>query len=90
MRSALLRFARWVIRRYTPDPTDLEICGAVSDACRYVGMNVDTLTPETNLLDAGKVYDVLHHAAHALQKDHELRTVQDVIDWLAEAPRRIS
>lgn len=62
------------------------IAAEVYRACAHEGLPADALTDATDLIPTGKLYAVLHHSANALGKDHELRTVQDVIDWLAVAP----
>lgn len=82
--------ACWIARHQPPPVVhdNTAIFSAVQQAAQTIGMNGAALTPASDLVASGKVYDLLHHAAIALGKDHELRTVQDLIDWLAEAPTR--
>lgn len=78
---------RWLLWLEAPPlPNALAVRMAVWQACGEVGLDVEHLTSRSDLVRTGKLYDVLHHAASALHKNHELRTVQDVIDWLQEAP----
>lgn len=76
--------------RRLPPPPDKSplIIDAVIEACAEVGLNREALREDTELLVAGRVNDVLQIAGRKLGKDVELRTVGDVIDWLAEAPDR--
>lgn len=66
------------------------IVAAVHRACIQVGLPAEQLTSQFDLVQTGKLYEVLHYAAATLSKDHELRTVGDVIDWLAVAPQTTS
>lgn len=66
--------------------TDPAIVEAVRSACLHIGLAGEQLGPSFDLVRTGKLYDVLHHAAVALGKDHELRTIADVCDWLRDAP----
>ncbi len=63
-----------------------DVFAAVVGACRELGLNWEAMRPTTDLKATGRLVDVLTLAAERLGKDHELRTVQDVCDWLAEAP----
>lgn len=62
------------------------IIAAVRRVFEAEGLPREQFDPAFDLASAGKVYAVLHHASAALHKDCELRTVQDVVDWLREAP----
>lgn len=77
---------QWLLDRYLGAGRVDPIITAVYQAAADVGLNRDALKPDTDLVSTGKLYEVLYHAAKALGKNHELRTVQDVIDWLREAP----
>ena len=63
---------------------------AIEDAVRAafsgLGLPSEQFGPGFDLAATGKVYELLHHAATTLDKDHELRTVGDVVAWLNEAP----
>ena len=69
-----------------PVPVD-EVREAVYRACAAAGLDADALTDKSDLKATGKLYAVLHVAAITAGKDHQLRTVGDVIDWLKEAPK---
>lgn len=95
IRSFLLWLGTYLVQRFTPPvpppppplplpPTEIRV--AVLRACVDEGLNIDRLSDDSDLVSTGKLYAVLHHAAIGLGKDHELRTVGDVIAWLAEAP----
>ena len=74
---------------FAPKPPvfdDTALFAAVKDAAYRTGLNADALTRETNLKATGKLEAVLHDAALTLEKNPELTTVQDVMDWLKEAP----
>lgn len=82
--------AWWTARR-APKPAPLPdalYLAAVREACVKVGLPREQLGPDFDLVQTGKLYDVLHHAAALVRKDHELRTTGDVADWLSEAPDR--
>lgn len=79
--------AWWQARQVVPVP-DAVILAAVRQAAQKIGLDGYGLAWDTDLVASGKVYDLLHHAAIALGKDHELRTVRDLCDWLAAAPTR--
>lgn len=70
-----------------PPPADDPVIEALRFAFNECGVSLDMLHPEVDLTSTGKVYNILVTAARRLQRDHELRTVQDLIDWLEEAPR---
>lgn len=76
----------WTTPLPTPPPQTDDILRAVLAACAAVGMNAEAIGPHTDLVVAGKLKDVLYMAGETLGKDVELRTVQDVVEWLAEAP----
>ena len=74
-------------RRARRFPAD-EIVTTVHHVCTALGLPADQLHPDFDLVRTGKLYEVLHHAAAHLGKDHELQTIGDVCDWLQEAPDR--
>ncbi len=57
-------------------------------ACADVGLNAEGFTGATDLvaLHPAKAVEVLHLAASRLGKRPELRTVDDIVSWLLEAP----
>lgn len=86
--GTLALYQWWQARQVViPVTTPADITAAVRMACLRVGLPEGQLSNGFDLVSTGKLYAVLHHAALLLGKNHELRTVQDVIDWLAEAPR---
>ena len=87
--AILIKVLDYVGNLHTPTTAkkaspDLEV--AVLEACAYVGLPAEHYSKDMDLKGTGKLYAVLHRAAHTAGKDHELRTPQDIIDWLAEAP----
>lgn len=88
IRRWLHAFALWLGAKTDAPPTDAVILLAVRRAYQDEGLNVAVFAPSLDLVATGKIYAILHHAAVQLHKDHELRTVQDVLDWLTEAPTR--
>ncbi len=68
--------------------SDDTVRAAVLQACADVGFNMDALTPSTDLvaIHPAKAMEALHQAAQRLGKKPELRTPQDIADWLSEAP----
>ncbi len=77
---------RRVLTKPAARTTPHEIELAVFAACAAVGLNASALTLASDLQSTGKMQEVLHIAARHLGRNPELRTVQDVCDWLAEAP----
>jgi hypothetical protein len=57
---------------------------AVRQACIDVGLNADAYGPSLNVARCGKLYDVIHIAAIALNVDHRMRSAQDIVDLLVE------
>lgn len=92
MTAGLLLAAQSLISRMqtrvSPAQWSGDILEVVRLACRDVGLNHEDITTEFDLRATGKLYDVLHHASETLGKDHELRTVGDVVSWLTEAPEK--
>jgi hypothetical protein len=88
IRRWLHAFALWLSARTDAPPTDAAIYAAVRRAYQDEGLNLAVFAPDLDLVSTGKVHAILHHAAKDAGKDYELRTVQDVCDWLAEAPAR--
>jgi hypothetical protein len=87
--ATLAGYLYWQSRQKRTPIDQAAIAAAVVDACARVGLSTEhACRPDFDLVATGKLYSVLHHAAAALGRDPELRTVQDVIDWLAEAPAR--
>lgn len=80
------------VAKPVPPPAPVQIEGAELNAVRQayeaMGLPREQFDPSVNLVPTGKLYEILYHASAALGKDHELRTVQDVVDWLREAPRK--
>ena len=75
----------WQTRRARLRTTG-EITASVRQACADVGLPLEQMAPGFDLARTGKLYDVLALASARLGKDHELRTVADVCDWLHMAP----
>ncbi len=71
-----------------PRILDVAVRHAVMQACADVGLNADGFSGATDLvaLHPAKAVEVLHLAASRLGKRPELRTVDDVVSWLLEAP----
>lgn len=90
MLAALWTYDQWKAQQAQkiapPPPPPAHIAQTVLTVCAEVGLPREQVTREYDLARAGKLADVLLLSARALQKDHELTTVGDVIDWLAEAP----
>lgn len=80
-------FAYWLIRAFGDAPP-FEVADpereAVLDACAAVGLPMAQVNDDTDLIAAGKLVDVLHHAAAALGVEHGLRTVGDVVAFLKD------
>lgn len=92
LRTLLLSFGMWLVRVCSlapAPPAPIEVWAAVAQACKDAGLNAALLTGSTDLVATGKLYPILHHAAVALGKDHELRTIDDVVDWLVQAPQAV-
>ena len=77
---------RW--RQARQASPDAEVVRVVLQACADVGLNRATVTLDTDLVKCDRVLAVLQHAAEALGKDPRLRTVGDVVEWVARAPER--
>lgn len=94
MRKLLLWLGRWLVARYEPAKVIVlpvvtaEIRQAVYESAADVGLHRESLNDSTDLTRTGKLYEVLYTAAHRLHRDCELRTVEDVMTWLAEAPAK--
>ena len=55
---------------------------AVRAACFTCGLNPDEYGPAYDLLHTGKLMEVVHTAARSLGIDHNLRSVEDVVEAL--------
>lgn len=70
-----------------PLPSDTTvITEAVRSAYAHTGLPLDEFQPDKSLVSSGKLYAVLHHAADALNTPHNLKTVGDLVTYLASLP----
>lgn len=67
--------------------TDTAVAAAVRAAYADRGLPIDQFTPDFDLANAGKLYEVLHAAAERLALDHRTRTVGDIMRILTAAKR---
>lgn len=63
-------------------PDNLAIDVAVKEAYCYVGLPVEKYDSGYDLQKAGKVQDILHHVSALLGREHNLKTVGDVVNYL--------
>lgn len=90
MKAMIARLLSWLLAKLeAPAPSDAaEVWAVVRQAYADVGGNPEAIGPGFDLAASGKLYEVLNLSGVRLGKDHELRTADDVVDWLMEAPKK--
>ncbi len=88
IKQVLLKLAQWIVDWATPPPPpppslDVRVMAAVAEAYRKCGLPLQHFSMEFDLLQAGKLQEVLYKAGLLLDHDQSFRTVGDVVSVLS-------